>query len=262
MERQVFLAARLRTNRGRPDLRPPKFLRCPGGVVTIVGKNNQVLLLFKATAIVGPTKVTLANGKSTQHGYIIRADIKTVRRPTKPSIAPFKDWHALGAFRYFDFAKMRAVVTGVRLEYSGAYVDDEQCGAIAFTFHPLAKGVPGLNQNDPEAKLVAEYVAWMGATARFSRNYIREAKLFVDLFDRTHWQLIEAKVSTSRESMRMAIGRLRDYRRFYPARHPSLAVFLASQPKADCVRLLTDNRIAVIWKASRGGFRAKKWQHC
>lgn len=41
----------------------PKSLRCPGGVVAIVGKNNQILLQFKTTAIVGPTKVTLANGK-------------------------------------------------------------------------------------------------------------------------------------------------------------------------------------------------------
>jgi hypothetical protein len=156
---------------------------------------------------------------------------------------------------------MRAVVTGEKPEGSRKYVDGEKSGAIAFTFHPLAKGIPGLSQDDPEAKLIAEYVAWMGAGVCFGRNYIREARLYVDLFDRTHWQLIEAKVSASRESIRMAIGQLRDYRRFYPTRHPSLAVLLASRPKADCVRLLTDNQIAVIWKTSRGSFKTKKWQH-
>ena len=226
-----------------------------------MGKSNQILLLFKTAAVVGPDKVTLADGKSTPNGYVISAYRKTMRRPAKPSKAPFKGWHAFGAFRYFDFAEMRAVVTGEKLEYSREYVDDEKSGTTAFTFHPLAKGIPGLSQDDPEAKLVREYVAWMGAGARFGRNYIREAKLYVDLFDRTHWQLIEAKVSASRESIRMAIGQLRDYRRFYSTRRPSLAVLLASRPKADCVRLLTDNKIAVIWKTSRGSFKTKKWQH-
>ena len=239
----------------------PKSLRCPGGVVAIVGKNNQILLLFKTAEIVGPTKATLADGKWVQNGYVIRADKKTLRIPTKPSKAPFKGWHAIGAFRYFDFAEMRAVVTGEKLKYSGEYVDDEKGDAIAFTFHPHAKGIPGLGHDDPEAKLVDEYVDWMGAGAHFGHNYIRDAKLFVDLFDRTHWQLIEAKVSVSRESIRMAIGQLRDYRRFYPTRHPSLAVLLASRPKADCIRLLTDNQIAVIWKTSRGSFETRKWQH-
>jgi hypothetical protein len=237
----------------------PKSLRCPGGVVAIVGKNNQILLQFKTAAIVGPTKVTLADGKSIPNGCVIRADRKTIRRPTKPSKVPIRGWYGLGAFRYFDFANMRAVVIGDERKYTGEYVDDEKSGAIDFTFHPLAKGIPGLSHDDPGAKLMGEYVAWMGADARFGRNYIREAKLHVDLFDLTHWQLIEAKVSTSRESIRMAIGQLRDYRRFYPNRHPSLAVLLASRPKADCVKLLTDNLIAVIWKTPRGGFKTKRW---
>lgn len=239
----------------------PKSLRCPGGVIAIVGKNNQILLQFKTAAIVGPTKVKLADGKRALNGYVIRADRKTMRRPTRPSKVPIKGFYRIGAIRYFDFAEMRAVVIGEKLDYSRKYVDDETSGAIAFTFHPYAKGIPGLSQDDPEAKLVDEYVAWMGAGARFGHNYIREAKLYVDLFDRTHWRLIEAKVSASRESIRMAIGQLRDYRRFYPTRRPSLAVLLASRPKADCVKLLTDNQIAVIWKTSRGSFKTKKWQH-
>lgn len=238
----------------------PKRLRCPGGVVAIVGKNNQILLQFKTAAIVGPTKVKLADGKIALNGCVIRADKKTMRRPTNRSKVPFRGWYAIGAFRYFDFAHMRAVVIGGQLDYSGEYVD-EKSGGADFTFYPLAKGIPGLSQDDPEARLMVEYVAWMGTGARFGRNYIREANLYVDLFDRTHWQLIEAKVSTSRESIRMAIGQLRDYRRFYPTRHPSLAVLLASRPKADCVKLLTDNQIAVIWKTSGGSFKTKKWQY-
>jgi hypothetical protein len=125
----------------------PKFLRCPGGVVAIVGNNNQILLLFKTAAIVGTTRVTLADGKSIPNGCVIRADRKTMRRPTKPSKVPIRGWYRLGAFRYFDFAKMRAVVTG-ELEGSREYVDGEKSGAKDFIFHPLAKGIPGLSHHE------------------------------------------------------------------------------------------------------------------
>src|SRR5579859_7524838 len=59
----------------------PKHLRCPGGVVAIVGKNNQILLQFKTAEIVGRTKVKLADDKNALNGCVIRADRKTMRRP-------------------------------------------------------------------------------------------------------------------------------------------------------------------------------------
>ena len=100
----------------------------------------------------------------------------------------------------------------------------------------------------------------MNEHTRFGHNYIREAKLFVDLFDLTHWQLLEAKATTSREAIRMAIGQLRDYKRYYYGRHPSLAVLLSSRPSVGCIKLLTDNRIAVIWRTSGGSFSTRRWQ--
>jgi hypothetical protein len=81
----------------------------------------------------------------------------------------------------------------------------------------------------------------------------------VDLFDQTHWQLIEAKATTSREAVRMAIGQLMDYRRYYD-RHPSLAVLLSSHPTAACIELLTDNPLAAIWRPRLGNFRTRRWQ--
>lgn len=77
------------------------------------------------------------------------------------------------------------------------------------------------------------------------------------LFDLTHWQLIEAKVKTDRETIRLVIGQLMDYKRFY-SRTPSLAVLLASKPSASCIKLLTDNGISVIWRNPKRGFSTKR----
>jgi hypothetical protein len=130
----------------------------------------------------------------------------------------------------------------------------------ALSFDLIPQGIPGLPRNHPEATLVDQYVSWMGKTTRFGHNYIKEAKLFVDLFDLTHWRLIEAKVTTNREAIRMAIGQLRDYKRFYHGRHPSLAVLLPCRPSPSRIKLLTDNRIAAIWRTSRGSFSTRRWQ--
>jgi hypothetical protein len=107
---------------------------------------------------------------------------------------------------------------------------------------------------------VDQYVSWVNEDTRFGHNYLREAKLFVDLFDLTHWQLLEAKAATSREAIRMAIGQLRDYKRYYSGRHPSLAVLLSSHPSVSCIKLLTENRIAAIWRTPGGSFSARRWQ--
>jgi hypothetical protein len=238
----------------------PRHLRCPGGVVAIVAPNNEIKLMFRATAIFGPQRVTLANGEIRPNGYLIRADKRTMRQPVPSVRAPFRGWHAIGAFRYFDAAKMRAILVGDLLRLSGEYIEDSTNETSGIVFRPHVHGIPGRPPSHPEALLVDQYVSWMSEDTRFGHNYIRESKLFVDLFDMTHWQLIEAKATTSREAIRMAIGQLRDYKRYYSGRHPSLAVLLPSRPTKSCIKLLTDNRIAATWRTSGGRFTTRRWQ--
>jgi hypothetical protein len=228
--------------------------------VAIVAQENEIKLTFKAAAIEGPKRVTLANGKSSPGGYIIRCRKGTMRRPPRFVKAPFKGWYAIGAFRYFDAAEMRAVLVGENFGSPSDYIEGSANELSGVHFRPHLKGIPGLPHGHPEATLVDEYVSWIGEDVRFGHNYIREAKLFVDLFDQTHWQLLEAKVKTNREIIRMAIGQLRDYKRYYQGRHPSLAVLLSSRPTASCIKLLTDNRIAAIWRTAGGRFSVKRWQ--
>jgi len=246
-----------RTGRVAIHCRPLKLL-CPGGLVAIVSKNNYIQLTFKAKSINGPRRVTLANGNSCPNGYIIRGDKRTMKQP-KPVKAPFRGWYAIGALRYFDAKTMRAIVVGNNFGSSDPYID-ESTKSSGVVFQPHYQGIPGLPKKHPESTLVDRYVSWLGVDTRFGHNYLRDAKLFVDLFDLTHWQLIEAKVAISREVIRMAIGQLRDYKRYYPRRYPSLAVLLASRPSANCIKLLTDNRIAAIWRNPKGSFSTRRWQ--
>ena len=228
--------------------------------MAIVSSNNEIKLTFRATAILGPRRVTLADGKSWSKGYIIKADKRTIRQPTGSVKAPIKGFHAIGAFRYFDAANMRAVLVGENFGLPGQYVDDSTNGTSGIVFRTHVNGIPGLPRTHPEARLVDQYVSWLNEDARFGHNYIREARLFVDLFDLRHWQLLEAKASTGREAIRMALGQLRDYKRYYHGRHPSLAVLLPSRPSDSCIQLLTDNRTAVVWRTSGGRFSTRRWQ--
>jgi hypothetical protein len=76
--------------------------------------------------------------------------------------------------------------------------------------------------------------------------------LFCDLIDRTSGTLVEAKGSVARESIRMAIGQLIDYRRFAPE-GVRLCVLVPERPRDDLVRLLESAGIDAIWPAE-GGF--------
>ena len=230
-----------------------------GKRVAIVTRGNFIQLTFKAANIDGPKKLKLANGKVRENSYRIKADRKTCHQPVQIS-SPIKRWRAIGQFRYFDATTMKAVQIEPRSRSSGTYIDDHIQEISGTKFKPHTHGIPGKPRNHPEAQLVEQYVQWMGGKERFGHNYIRASHLYVDLFDKTYWQLIEAKASTNRESLRMALGQLRDYKRYYKKRPATLAVLLPSRPSDDCVKLLTDNRISVIWRNPRDSFTTKRWQ--
>jgi len=155
---------------------------------------------------------------------------------------------------------MQALLVGDNFGSPDNYIDDVKTESSGIVFRPHIQGVPGLPRAHPESTLVDQYVSWMGLGTRFGHNYIREVKLSVDLFDLTQWQLIEAKATTNREAIRMALGQLRDYKRFYHGRHPSLGVLLPLRPSNSCIKLLSDNHIATIWRTPGGRFSTRRWQ--
>jgi hypothetical protein len=224
----------------------PRYFR-PGKWVAVVFQGNVIQLMFKATAIVGPQKLKLANGTTRDNSYVIKAVRKSIRQLQPAISSPIEYWPAIGAFEYFNETTMEQVFVG------------EPSRLPNNKFKPYSGGIPNFPHGHPEAKLVRQYVQWRGKTSRFRHDYINKFNLYTDLFNITEWQLLEAKADINRKALRMAIGQLSDYKRYYN-RPPSLAVLLPGRPSADCVKLLTDNRISVIWRNPGGSFTTKRWQ--
>lgn len=109
-----------------------------------------------------------------------------------------------------------------------------------------------------EAALVQRYAAWMGrhgTKVERQRYAVRgEARpLVCDVFVPELSLLIEAKAHDNRNSVRLAIGQLMDYRRF--VERPRLAVLLPHEPATDHQALLRSVGVAWIWPDRRGGFK-------
>lgn len=102
-----------------------------------------------------------------------------------------------------------------------------------------------------EAKLVLEFRDYLRTHGNRKVSRLRilppgEAKpLFTDLFIEGTSLLIEAKGTTTRESVRMAIGQLVDYARFVPG--CSRAILLPSRPREDLLALAREGGAHVIW---------------
>ncbi|WP_353862055.1 hypothetical protein [Azospirillum formosense] len=73
-----------------------------------------------------------------------------------------------------------------------------------------------------------------------------EAKpILTDLYDKTANLLVEAKGTTERGAVRMALGQLADYRRFLDA--PECAILLPAEPRLDLKRLAAAEAATLIW---------------
>jgi hypothetical protein len=114
----------------------------------------------------------------------------------------------------------------------------------------------GVTAQRRESRLVRDLQLTLEALGhRASRHQIPQdgtgPPLYTDLFDETTKLLVEAKSSSSRPDVRMAIGQLLDYSRWVRPKHQ--AVLLEARPHADLVALLRGCGVAVIWRAA-GGF--------
>lgn len=78
-----------------------------------------------------------------------------------------------------------------------------------------------------------------------------EAKpIFTDIYLPKKNLLVEAKGSVERGSLRMAIGQLCDYRRFFE--NAACAVLLPSAPRNDLIELCDSQSISIFWPTENG----------
>lgn len=106
-----------------------------------------------------------------------------------------------------------------------------------------------------EAKLVLAFEAHLMAKGRtVSRKKViplgEHKPMYTDLYDNTAETLVEAKGTTTREAIRMALGQLADYGRFVPAAHR--AILLPERPRPDLQALAVSQGVAVIWRTTSG----------
>lgn len=104
-----------------------------------------------------------------------------------------------------------------------------------------------------EGKLVEQYAAYLRSLGHdVSRNSIlpvgESGSLQTDLYDETTGDLVEAKSDVHRNSIRLAIGQLLDYRRFIDP-SPRLNVLLPARPRRDLLDLCATVNVTVIWKS-------------
>ncbi len=109
-----------------------------------------------------------------------------------------------------------------------------------------------------EHKLVLEFEDYLRSIHHdVSRNQLipsGEARpLLTDLYDATIDMLVEAKGTAERNAIRMAIGQLADYKRFFKKGSPRrLAVLLPREPREDLHDLLSREGIDVIYQIENG----------
>jgi hypothetical protein len=101
-----------------------------------------------------------------------------------------------------------------------------------------------------EARLVQQYIKHKRAqghhVVRHRITIPGEAKpLFTDIYDATDNILIEAKGTVTREAVRMAVGQLLDYQRWFDPT-PQLAVLVPEQPRGDLVKLIRSCDMEVL----------------
>lgn len=110
-----------------------------------------------------------------------------------------------------------------------------------------------------EAQLVQRFVAYLEdcghQVGRFRIQPPGEStSLYTDIFDVTDGCLYEAKASSTREAVRMAIGQLLDYSR-HISPPPRLAILLPGLPTSDLLALLKLYKIVCVSDAGSEGFK-------
>lgn len=102
-----------------------------------------------------------------------------------------------------------------------------------------------------ESRLLKRYRAWLAQRGHELKTAVY-GKLRCDAYEPDRGNLIEAKASSSREAIRMAVGQLLDYA--YQGRktlgRPAKAALVPQKPDQDIEDWLRSLDISAIWPAS------------
>ncbi|MGV9778774.1 hypothetical protein [Streptosporangium sp. NPDC003464] len=113
--------------------------------------------------------------------------------------------------------------------------------------------IPQTKVERREAELSDDFKVFLESQHRQVKRFQIKVKgvastLLTDLYDATAHVLYEVKGNSSRESVRMAIGQLLDYRRHVTPAVPALAVLLPVKPNDDLMDLLNQVKINLVYQ--------------
>ncbi|MEV0593156.1 hypothetical protein [Nonomuraea cavernae] len=119
-------------------------------------------------------------------------------------------------------------------------------------FRSRRPAVPKTEAQRREAQLTDDYMAYLKTQHHVVERFQIKIKgltstFFTDIYDSTANILYEAKSSSSRDAVRMAIGQLFDYRRHVLPIEPLLAILLPAEPHNDLQDLLASLDIKLIY---------------
>jgi hypothetical protein len=97
----------------------------------------------------------------------------------------------------------------------------------------------------------ADYLRRQGSEVVRYTYQVGSSRLACDAFDATDNVLIEAKSSTDRNSIRLAVGQLYDYRRFHDP-EPALRTLLPRSPGTDLAGYLAQARVELVYPKGSG----------
>lgn len=222
--------------------------------VALVDPSGNVMALFRLAGIDRNQKILGADGKVYDKGCILRAVKGTARRPAGNDHRWLKPPRWVGAFRYFDDQSGNSVWYGDAGPGGDEAFDDGPSSPNRLTLTPYWSDNTGKSISRQEALLVEQYAKWLGGRPdRFLAGRIPNADVRIDLFIRGVRLLVEAKARVDRNELRMAVGQLYDYRRYF-IRLPRLAVLLPERPNPDLLELLVSRKIGCIWQTPKGRF--------
>ncbi|MFF0307022.1 hypothetical protein ACFYSC_06325 [Streptosporangium sp. NPDC004379] len=117
----------------------------------------------------------------------------------------------------------------------------------------LRSEVPGTVMERREARLSDEFRDFLESRHHEVRRFQVKPKgststLLTDLYDVTDHVLYEVKANSSRNSVRMAVGQLLDYRRHVDPVEPKLAVLLPEEPEGDLKEYLESVDISLVYR--------------
>lgn len=110
-----------------------------------------------------------------------------------------------------------------------------------------------------EQKLVKDLELWLRAAGHEVCRLELHAKgepapIRCDLFDKSEKTIVEAKSTTTRPAIRMAIGQLIDYSRLMKSPPRRRMILLPEEPRRDLLELARSQGIGVIWPDGAGAF--------